>query len=296
MNSSFGYDQLLDSSFDITFSQSANLRGSKAVVDEAEYKRIPELRRLGLDAVCLKIFPDGSFCARPNPIAYKLLVTTKGSGWVLVNGKWQECMPGEAYLTPIGKPHAYFSKDSAEWEYVMVRIHDEGLGRKLVPFNAPTLLKVKYRSLECLVNGFLASVRESQDANRIQAWLQLLLQEFKRSCSSQGGDSIIHDAWERVSKKLAYNWRLNEIAAIAGVNREIFRRKCIEIFGRSPIDHLIHLRMVAAAQLITLSMESIESIAFKVGYTDYCSFSRAFKRVMNFTPSEYRNQQYKLTV
>lgn len=64
----------------------------------------------------------------------------------------------------------------------------------------------------------------------------------------------------------------------------IFRR----ITGRTPIDYLNYYRIECAAELLCLSNQSITDIALQCGFGDVSYFSRAFRRLKNQTPSEYR--------
>ena len=64
----------------------------------------------------------------------------------------------------------------------------------------------------------------------------------------------------------------------------IFRR----ITGRTPIDYLNDYRIECAAELLCLSNQSITDIALQCRFGDVSYFSRAFRRLKNQTPSEYR--------
>ena len=46
--------------------------------------------------------------------------------------------------------------------------------------------------------------------------------------------------------------------------------------------------MKKASELLLESSETINNIAFQVGYSDTFTFSKAFKRSKNVSPSEYR--------
>lgn len=80
---------------------------------------------------------------------------------------------------------------------------------------------------------------------------------------------------------------LSRIAHVspAGLNRA-FRR----ILGRSPIDHLIRLRIARAERLLRHDACTITDIAFRVGFNDSNYFSRVFRRLTGQSPRAYRAQ------
>lgn len=62
-------------------------------------------------------------------------------------------------------------------------------------------------------------------------------------------------------------------------------------FGQNFVDYLAQVRILHAQQLLKDTRETIHEIASRVGYTNYISFNRAFKKVTSTTPGEYRNQE-----
>ena len=54
--------------------------------------------------------------------------------------------------------------------------------------------------------------------------------------------------------------------------------------------HVTYLRMHRAAALVKTTSRKLGDIALSVGYTDPFAFSVAFKRVMDISPSHYRNE------
>ena len=57
--------------------------------------------------------------------------------------------------------------------------------------------------------------------------------------------------------------------------------------GRPPRQQLIWLRMRHAAALLAHGDAKVETVAARVGYQNPFVFSRTFKRVMGWPPSEY---------
>ena len=58
-------------------------------------------------------------------------------------------------------------------------------------------------------------------------------------------------------------------------------------------DYLLQVRMAYAKQMFKARVANISEIAYRTGYQDYRSFSRAFKNETGMTPSEYQNSVQK---
>ncbi|WP_208249575.1 AraC family transcriptional regulator [Rhizobium sp. T1470] len=90
----------------------------------------------------------------------------------------------------------------------------------------------------------------------------------------------------------ARRWTLQELAARAGMSRSTFALRFKETVGTSPMDYLVHWRMLLAGDRLENSREPISLIAPSLGYESEAAFSTAFKRVMGCSPRQYgRNRQ-----
>jgi len=61
-------------------------------------------------------------------------------------------------------------------------------------------------------------------------------------------------------------------------------------YGMSPMDYLRLARCRAALELLGSGSSTLEEIAWKVGYADASSFSRAFKAAFGRSPVEFRSR------
>jgi len=82
---------------------------------------------------------------------------------------------------------------------------------------------------------------------------------------------------------------------VAGLGQRTLLRRFRSATGDSPIMYLQRVRMEAARRQLELSRDSIDEIAWQVGYEDSSSFSRVFKKTTGMTPGGYR-KRFSLTV
>ena len=88
------------------------------------------------------------------------------------------------------------------------------------------------------------------------------------------------------------NWTVAELAAEMGSSRSVFAERFLAVTGMTPVKYLTELRMRLAAQLISRDRESIETVAFRLGYGSLAAFSRAFKRIIGQPPGALRAQTH----
>lgn len=83
-------------------------------------------------------------------------------------------------------------------------------------------------------------------------------------------------------------WSLDTLASHVGMSRTNFAVQFKQLVGRSPIDYLTEWRMSLAQTTLQNSDKTILSVAIEFGYHSESSFSRAFKKVTGYSPSEVR--------
>ncbi|MFV1871939.1 MAG: GlxA family transcriptional regulator [Oleiphilus sp.] len=81
---------------------------------------------------------------------------------------------------------------------------------------------------------------------------------------------------------------IEDLASQAKLTERTLKRRFKEATGESPIQYIQHLRIEAAKKRLENSKSSVEEITHQVGYENFASFIRLFKRFTKMTPSAYR--------
>ena len=100
-------------------------------------------------------------------------------------------------------------------------------------------------------------------------------------------DWYVQQALDHLEMNYASRITIAGLAAYIGLDRSYFGQLFREATGLSPQQHLLHLRMSKACQLMRHSRLPVGVIARSVGYDDPLLFSRMFHRVIGCAPSEY---------
>jgi AraC-like DNA-binding protein len=93
--------------------------------------------------------------------------------------------------------------------------------------------------------------------------------------------ALLHD-------RPAEQWTLKRLAGEAHVSRATLGRRFTDAVGEPPLAYLSRWRMHVAAQRLTQTTDTVESIARAVGYTSEFAFNRAFSRHRGHPPGRYR--------
>ena len=143
------------------------------------------------------------------------------------------------------------------------------------------------------LEGLLAECTGVNDHGCLRHWLDLIHRLVMRYAGPwQRGDRL-HDVWEKVATDFGAEWSLDRIAHEAHCSAEHLRRLCQQELGRSPMQHVTHLRLRRATELLVTTDLKIESVATEIGYRDPFAFSAMFKKWVGCPPTEYRHRHAK---
>ena len=139
--------------------------------------------------------------------------------------------------------------------------------------------------LDCDVLYTLDSVTE------LRRWVTELLESYGAllTDSAVERNGIIRAAKEYIQQNLDKNIKAKDVAEQVHLSETYFTVYFKNKTGTNFRDYLLHARMALAQKLLASRDINISEIAYRVGYQDYRSFSRAFKTETGMSPSEYIN-------
>ena len=76
------------------------------------------------------------------------------------------------------------------------------------------------------------------------------------------------------------------MAKIAGLSQSAFHRNFKRITGMSPLQYQKYLRFYEAQRLMSTGNETVENIAFEVGYGSTSQFFREYKKAFGDPPKK----------
>jgi AraC-like DNA-binding protein len=101
-------------------------------------------------------------------------------------------------------------------------------------------------------------------------------------------DPVVGRALALLHERPAHPWTLEELAAQAAASRSALADRFAQLVGCPPIQYLTQWRMQIAARRLADPGAKIAAIAHEVGYESEAAFSRAFKKIVGRSPSQWR--------
>lgn len=226
---------------------------------------------------------------RVNPAGSFFMACLHGEGEVLVDGMWKPLGEGQACLLPPYMANAFRCVEGKAWRFVWVR-YDELKGERTVATHqAPVMGSYDVQNVERVISGIFSECDKCQHEDLLALWADLLHRHVLGFSNPSDVDERLVRIWGLVAKDLARKWTLDELADLGHLSSEHLRRLCKRDLGRSPLQHLIYLRLMKARQLLLECDYTVDVISEMVGYESGFSFSNTFKKWMGCRPSDLRS-------
>lgn len=114
---------------------------------------------------------------------------------------------------------------------------------------------------------------------------------FSQHYSPEKEKSSINEVCAYIKRNYMKKITLDDLSAIAHLNKNYLVRQFKRTFGTSPISYLINIRMEYAKKLLVESNLPVKTIAIKCGYSDPGFFNSYFKKLFSVSPAAYRRTQ-----
>lgn len=119
-----------------------------------------------------------------------------------------------------------------------------------------------------------------------------MLLQYKRISDTQGHEIAVPPKLEQARNTVLSNiqnkWTLKEMASLAGYSVSRFCNVYGEIYGISPVNELIDIRIDKAKYLLSLKSYTVTEVAELCGFSSVHYFSNCFKKRMGISPKEYK--------
>ncbi|WP_296187357.1 AraC family transcriptional regulator [Pseudomonas sp. UBA1879] len=99
-------------------------------------------------------------------------------------------------------------------------------------------------------------------------------------------DERIARTLRAIHEKPGQQWRIDALAAVAGMSRSSFCDRFTALVGRSPLRYQNEWRLTLAKTMLSKNNARIGEIGFAIGYESEAAFSRAYKAFFGRTPRD----------
>ncbi len=222
-----------------------------------------------------------------------LILSLSGLGCVEVGDATFDVSAGSLVWLDTARAYAHGVEATEDWRYLWLSITGDGLDRlqeQLGFLYAPVLGGCG--SLEPTLRTLLAHLGRSEtefDA-KISADVAAILAfvASKRAIQMQSGSQDVRRATTAMRNAIERDWRIADLAEIAGISESQLFRRFKQETGSSPMGWLRQERMVLATYLLRSTAQSVAQVAVRCGYSDPFHFSRDFRRSQDCPPRAFR--------
>jgi AraC-like DNA-binding protein len=175
------------------------------------------------------------------------------------------------------------------------------VGRRLLRALPPTVV-VPAADVGPVIDLALHEIRRDQLGQQsvLDRWLDLALITTLRAWFDRlqtrapgwyraQGDPVVGGALRLIHDEPAHPWSLTTLAKATGVSRATLSRRFTGVVGEPPMGYLTGWRITLAADQLTDTTDTLDTIARRVGYANAFALSVAFKRVRGTTPAAHRS-------
>ena len=133
-----------------------------------------------------------------------------------------------------------------------------------------------------------ADTRDLSAMSALYEIVRLMIKENEREYHPSGHTVLLAPAMQAIETRFSENsLSVAELSEMCGVSEVYFRRIFSEIYGMSPKEYLIRMRISYAKSLLLSGQFSVAEIATLCGYSEPCHFSREFSKRVGLSPNQY---------
>lgn len=231
-----------------------------------------------------------------------LILNMAGKGWLRMNNKLWSVLPHHVAFVPALVPHAYGADDSIPWNIYWLHFAgdqaDAFMEWKSSIVEDPVFMLGSVESLidlfETAMRYSIAPFHEKTMANLVRLMHgilgETLLQREEKRQGPKMVEGRILKSIRHMKDSLAENLTLEELARVATLSVPHYSSLFKSHTGSSPLRFFTRLRLQKACELIEDSNQTVQSIAYELGFNDPFYFGRIFKKFIGVSPSQYRRE------
>lgn len=230
-----------------------------------------------------------AFSSHTHADSWEISLQTQGKMEVTIGNKQYHIEENDIRVVPPGLPHGGRSEEPCTDIYLVAKsldfpdvviTHDyDGNIRKLLEIQNKVTTE-RGKNHEVIADTLTEAICEYIKSYQGTGYKYAFTVNFK---------NLIYENIANADFNIA-----EEIGKI-GFNADYFRKCFREDFQKSPLEYLISLRMHLAKKLLRqIPFQGVESIARQCGFKDIYYFSKAFKKYVGVSPSEYRKNHAAL--
>ena len=240
---------------------------------------------------------EGSYIERSQGAPFHvLLYTLEGCGSVEFENEILSTNPGDLLIIPAAKSAHRHRPKSPFWDIAWIRLDHSFRWHSLDSMEC-RVMPSKYSAnvVHCLDEIIKESTNHNPERQQaVLSYAELLGLYIRRDMEASRDPQrervswCMDRLWNTVEEQLDRKWSVELLSAEAALSRTQLFRHCETLYGMTPLEKLLDLRIKRAKALLRNSDLSLAEIAEYIGYSSQFSFSTAFKRSAGISPKTFK--------
>ena len=228
---------------------------------------------------------------------YLIHFVIEGCGKFYINDKVFEIKKNQGFLICPNDVTYYEADENTPWNYIWVGFNGMKAPQYIQQIGLSKYKPVINTEKPEIIIEYMQNIFESTKLNHareiamlgyLYLFLSTLIEEADVKETTDYKQEYVHKAIEYVEMNYSRSITVKNMAEHVGLNRSYFSNLFKGLINISPENFLIQYRVNKACELLKQhSNLRIADISRSVGYEDQLAFSKTFKKVKGFSPSEY---------
>lgn len=238
---------------------------------------------------------------------YILIYCLEGHGWIELGETKHELIPNSYFIIPKDSAHKYGAQEEDPWSIYWLHFTGDKAVRYFNKYKLrdstqqkPTVIQIPFEERRVRYFNGIISLLESGYSNEIIEYVNISLWQLLASFVFHGffsevrhqnnENDIVDSAIQYMKDNLERSISVEELANHLNYSHSYLYSLFKEETGYSPIHYFNHLKIQKSCQYLSFTDMSIKEISYKMGFNDPFYFSRLFKKLMELSPSAYREK------
>ncbi|WP_169710811.1 AraC family transcriptional regulator [Staphylococcus lutrae] len=222
-----------------------------------------------------------------------------GKGIIKINNKTYYSKDFNGFILKRGQRVTYKGDKNIPWKTFWVGLRGSNLQNflKTNQLNNQDILKFEDHShavnmIKDICYTTKENTRQSDYWYKYKTYelLYCLEKEFKQTdlITLNNNQDIIHHIYEYICNNYTQSLKIDDIAHRFAISKSHLFTQFKRNYGRTPKQFILKLRIDKATQILRETDYPINVVGQMVGFNDYFVFEKAFKKIVNRSPKNYR--------
>lgn len=225
---------------------------------------------------------------------YLIVYAVEGKADYEIDGNQYKISKGDILFFNKGQAHTATTNAEKPWKFITVAFNAKNLNLQDFPILTHAVNADSYKKL-CTKLYYEWTAKKTGYHMYCRAIVsELLCRLFRENEMIHKRSFSIETVRQHITENFEVNFNIEELSDMVGISTSHFHRLFKEHTGLSAKRYLNTIRINKACDLMqTGEFNSIAEVAYAVGFNDIYYFSRLFKKIMGFPPSQIFDKKNK---